>query len=180
MQRAFGVLFAAAAATLLPSCDSGAPSNSRQPIATGTAEAAKPPRTVPVIKSGEKFTCTPTRVWDGDGPLWCEEGPRVRLAGVAAREIGEDCRPYQPCPEASAVDARDELVKLVGEAVGTSREGHVLVEGPPLECRSVGNANGSRTAAWCETRAGVDLNCAMVESGTAVRWDRYWGKHQCG
>ena len=36
---------------------------------------------VSVIPTGEEFTCTPTRVWDGDGPIWCAEGPRVRLAG---------------------------------------------------------------------------------------------------
>ena len=37
---------------------------------------------VSVIPTGEEFTCTPTRVWDGDGPIWCAEGPRVRLAGT--------------------------------------------------------------------------------------------------
>lgn len=135
---------------------------------------------VPVVDEGEEFTCTPERVWDGDGPVWCKEGPRVRLAGIAAREIGESCRPYQPCPEASAAAARDQLVKLVGEPIGTSREGHILVEGPPLKCRSDGSAKGTRTAAWCETQAGVDLNCAMVDSGVALKWDRYWGGHSCG
>ena len=36
---------------------------------------------VTVVPAGEEFTCTPTRVWDGDGPVWCAEGPRIRLAG---------------------------------------------------------------------------------------------------
>lgn len=39
---------------------------------------------VSVVPADEEFTCTPTRVWDGDGPVWCEEGPRIRLAGIAA------------------------------------------------------------------------------------------------
>ena len=39
---------------------------------------------VPVIPSGQTFECTLTHVWDGDGPIWCEEGPRLRLAGIAA------------------------------------------------------------------------------------------------
>ena len=42
---------------------------------------------VPVIPSGQTFVCTPTHVWDGDGPVWCEEGPRLRLAGIAARDL---------------------------------------------------------------------------------------------
>lgn len=40
-----------------------------------------------VIAAGQTFTCTPTRVWDGDGPVWCAEGPRLRIAGIAAREM---------------------------------------------------------------------------------------------
>lgn len=134
---------------------------------------------VPIVDAGEEFTCTPHRVWDGDGPLWCKEGPRIRLSGIAAREIDETCRPYQPCPQASAVAARDHLVELVGKATGTSPEGHVLVQGAPLRCHSVGSGKGTRTAAWCETQAGVDLSCAMVDSGLALKWDRYWGNHRC-
>lgn len=41
-----------------------------------------------VIPAGQSFQCTPTRVWDGDGPIWCAEGPHVRLSGIAAREMG--------------------------------------------------------------------------------------------
>ena len=56
---------------------------------------------VSVVPADEEFTCTPTRVWDGDGPVWCAEGPRIRLAGIAAREIDDSCRANQPCPTAS-------------------------------------------------------------------------------
>jgi len=52
--------------------------------------------------AGETFTCTPTRVWDGDGPIWCAEGPRIRLSGIAAREMDGTCRPNHPCPRATA------------------------------------------------------------------------------
>lgn len=34
-----------------------------------------------VVAAGQSFDCTPTRVWDGDGPIWCAEGPRIRLSG---------------------------------------------------------------------------------------------------
>ncbi len=134
---------------------------------------------VTIIPAGQTFTCTPTRVWDGDGPVWCAEGPRVRLAGIAAREIDGSCRDNQPCPDADAVEARDALVLLVGTATGTSAHGHVLVSGPAMQCLSVGNGVGNRTAAWCVSPVGGDLSCAMVAGGWAVRWERYWMQHRC-
>ena len=129
--------------------------------------------------TGETFTCTPTRVWDGDGPVWCAEGPRIRLSGIAAREMDGSCRPGHPCPRASAEDARDALVELIGRRVGVAREGHILVNGPALRCRSEGGAGGSRTAAWCVSPKSGDLSCAMVRGGWALRWDRYWRQHRC-
>jgi hypothetical protein len=132
-----------------------------------------------IVAAGTSFTCTPTRVWDGDGPLWCAEGPRLRLAGIAAREMDGTCRSNQPCPAARAEAARDALVRIVGRAVGRSREGHILVQGPPLTCLSEGNGVGTRTAAWCRTSTGADLSCLMVATGTVLRWDRYWGAHRC-
>ena len=132
-----------------------------------------------IVAAGTTFTCTPTRVWDGDGPIWCAEGPRIRLAGIAAREADGTCRPNQPCPRASATAARDRLVELIGRPIGRSREGHVLVRGEPMECTSVGSAGGSRTAAWCVQPDGLDLSCAMVEEGLALRWQRYGRGHRC-
>lgn len=131
------------------------------------------------IAADAAFTCTPVRVWDGDGPIWCAEGPRVRLAGIAAREIDGTCRRNHPCPRFSGATARDALVRLVGRRTGVSREGHVLVSGPRLRCVSAGGAGGSRTAAWCAGPQG-DLSCAMIASGHAVRWDRYWRGRRCG
>ncbi|GAA4720909.1 hypothetical protein GCM10023325_17560 [Sphingomonas lutea] len=51
-----------------------------------------------VVQHGTTFTCTPIAVWDGDGPIWCAEGQKVRIAGVAARELDGTCRSRQPCP----------------------------------------------------------------------------------
>lgn len=132
-----------------------------------------------VVPAGQTFTCTPVRVWDGDGPLWCAEGPKVRLAGIAAREMDGSCRDNQPCPRVPAEASRDVLVRLLGKPAGRSREGHVLVRGSSLRCRSVGGAGGSRTAVWCVSPTAGDLSCAMVRSGAALRWGRYWGGHQC-
>lgn len=130
-----------------------------------------------IVAAGMSFTCTPTKVWDGDGPMWCAEGPHVRLAGIAAREMDGRCRANQP--RASAMQARDALVALLGGPRGTAREGHVLVASAPLSCVSEGSAGGTRTAAWCVSRGGVDLSCAMVASGTVLAWDRYWRGHRC-
>lgn len=45
-----------------------------------------------IVAAGQTFTCTPTHVWDGDGPVWCAEGPHLRIAGIAAREMDGTCR----------------------------------------------------------------------------------------
>ena len=132
-----------------------------------------------IVPAGEVFACTPTRVWDGDGPVWCEEGPRIRLAGIAAREHDGTCRSNQPCPAADEIEARDALVRLVGRPTGTSAQGHVLVRGPTMRCVSEGGGGGSRTAAWCVSPRGGDISCAMVRGGWALKWDRYWKGHAC-
>ena len=125
------------------------------------------------VAAGASFTCTPIRVWDGDGPIWCAEGPKIRLSGIAARELDGSCRPGHPCPRASGPAARDHLVALIGSSRGRSREGHVLVSAGPLRCRSFGSGKGERTAASCVTAAGTDLGCALVRGGYALRWARY-------
>ncbi|WP_246450304.1 thermonuclease family protein [Sphingomonas rhizophila] len=132
-----------------------------------------------IVAAGTTFTCTPTAVWDGDGPIWCAEGPRIRLAGVAAREIDDSCKVEQPCPKVSGKDARDRLVLLLGGPRGMLPTGHIVVRSEPLQCQSQGSAGGSRTAAWCRSASVGDLSCAVIRAGGAVQWDRYWGGHKC-
>ena len=132
-----------------------------------------------VVRSGQTFPCTPTAVWDGDGPIWCAEGPKVRIAGVAAREIDGTCRSSQPCPATGGIEARDRLVRLLGGPRGVRPEGHIVVRSPLMNCRSDGSAGGSRTAAWCVSPVLGDLSCAVVQGGGAVRWPRYWRDHRC-
>ena len=132
-----------------------------------------------IVAAGTSFICTPVAVWDGDGPIWCAEGPKVRIAGVAAREMDGTCKPNQPCPTVAAVDARDRLVRLLGGRKGTLSAGHVKVRAAPMTCISEGSAGGPRTAAWCTSPAFGDLSCAVVGAGGAVRWARYWRNHRC-
>lgn len=80
-----------------------------------------------VVTAGANFACTPIRVWDGDGPIWCNEGPRIRLAGIAARELDGACKTSHPCPPASGESARDGLVAMLGGQRGTSSSGHIIL-----------------------------------------------------
>jgi endonuclease YncB( thermonuclease family) len=134
---------------------------------------------VQIVAAGLTFTCTPIAVWDGDGPIWCAEGPRVRIAGVAAHEMDGTCKANQPCPAVGAVDARNRLVALFGGPQGTLPNGHIRVRAAPMACHSEGSAGGARTAAWCRSTAFGDLSCAVVRVGAAVKWVRYWRGHQC-
>lgn len=134
---------------------------------------------VAVVPAGQSFDCTPTAVWDGDGPIWCAEGPHIRLSGIAAREMDGSCRPGHPCPAADPIAARDHLAELVGTPQGKLRTGHVKVSGPTMRCRSAGGAGGTRTAAFCVSPKSGDLSCAMVRDGYAAKWDRYWQGHRC-
>jgi hypothetical protein len=70
-------------------------------------------------------------------------------------------------------------VQLLGGPKGKRREGHIKVRSAPMTCRSAGSAGGSRTAAWCTSPAFGDLSCAVVATGGAVRWPRYWRNHRC-
>ncbi len=132
------------------------------------------------IAAGQTFTCTPTRVWDGDGPIWCAEGPKIRLKGIATREVelrggrvvDAGCNPGHPCPKIDGVAARDALVRTIGKSTGRAPTGHVLVRGASLRCVSEGSGKGSRTAAWCSGPDG-DLSCAMLRGGYALRWAQY-------
>jgi endonuclease YncB( thermonuclease family) len=132
-----------------------------------------------VAAAGTSFRCTPTLVWDGDGPIWCAEGERVRLAGVAARELDGSCRPHQPCPRMSGTAARDRLVRYLGGGRGRTADGHVRVRGVTLACRSRGPDSYGRTVAWCRAPRVGDLSCAMVRSGAALRWASYGGDRVC-
>ena len=135
--------------------------------------------TVPMIAAALLFTCTPVAVWDGDGPVWCAEGPHLRISGIAAREMDGTCRRGHPCPDASAIEARGALVNLLGGPRGTTRDGHVIVRGSALQCVSEGNGRGNRTAARCTLPDGRDLSCAIIASGTALRWAHYWSTGVC-
>jgi len=123
----------------------------------------------PTEAAATEFTCTPTAVWDGDCPIWCEEGPKIRLVGIAARELHNSCSPDHPCPSASALEARDALVELLGGRKGTLSRGHIKVIYPSMQCRARGTSY-ERVIASCRMEDGRDLGDALLETGTVLRW----------
>jgi endonuclease YncB( thermonuclease family) len=103
-------------------------------------------------------------VHDGDGPIWCAQGQKIRLAAIAARELDETCRPG--CPAASGASAREALQRLA--------------MGKTLRCEATGTSY-DRVTAWCWGPDGAQLNCAMVKNGYALRWARHDPKGKlCG
>lgn len=117
------------------------------------------------------FLCTPIAVWDGDGPIWCEEGPKIRIAAIAAREMDGTCRPGHPCPRASGEAARDALVALLGRPTGRWETGHITIDAATIRCSSSGRSY-DRVVASCTLADGRDLGRAMIATGTVLPWDR--------
>ena len=121
------------------------------------------------LAASAAFLCTPVAVWDGDGPIWCAEGPKIRLGSIAARELDGSCRAGHPCPRSSGVESRDALVALLGGAKGRLSTGHVKVSAPQMRCRASHQSYG-RVVASCRLSDGRDLGAAMLRTGTVVRW----------
>lgn len=103
------------------------------------------------------FSCQVSSITDGD-TLRCADGTRVRLHAVAARESDETCSPGHPCPSASAASATAKLSELAS--------------GQTLQCRKTGNSY-NRVTAICRNEASIEINCAMVQSGTTVIWPKF-------
>lgn len=122
------------------------------------------------------FLCTPVALWDADGPIWCKEGPRIRIAGIAARESDGTCLRNHPCPAMGPQEARQRTIEAMGARVtGKRRTGHLTVTGPMMQCRAYGRS-AKRVVASC-TVGGRDLGCAIIASGAAVEWPRYWRQY---
>lgn len=102
------------------------------------------------------FACDVAYVNDGD-TLRCQDGTRVRLHAIAARETDGSCSPGHPCPTASASMSRAALTELAGRRI---------------TCIQTGTSY-ERVTAICRNTSGVEINCAMVQTGAALIWDRF-------
>lgn len=116
------------------------------------------------------FACTVTKVHDGDGPLWCASGVKIRVAGVQAPdyENTEPCRQRRigyVCSNAAADRSRGIVERLVLNRTMT--------------CTPVGRSY-ARVVARCTLPDGRSLSCAVVAAGAAQRWDSYWRRYRMG
>ena len=102
------------------------------------------------------FACDVAYVNDGD-TLRCRDGTRVRLHAIAARETDGSCSPGHPCPTTSAAASTAALTRLAGNRITCIRTGQSY----------------ERVTAICHNTSGVEVNCAMVQSGAALIWDRF-------
>lgn len=125
------------------------------------------------ISPAAPFTCAVVRVHDGDGPLWCANGIKVRIAGVQAPDY-EDAEPCRrpdkrrgryTCNDAAADRSRQTVERLVLRQT--------------LSCQPVGMSY-ARVVARCTLADGRSLSCAVIAAGAAVRWDRYWRQYRMG
>jgi len=97
------------------------------------------------------FACAVLYVSDGD-TLRCQDGTRVRLAGIDAPEMAGHCRPGRVCTPGDPLASRAALSRLAA--------------GRTLSCRSVGTSY-NRVVAFCSA-GGADLSCSMVRTRRAV------------
>ena len=119
------------------------------------------------------FTCDVIRVHDGDGPLWCRSGEKVRVAGIQA----PDFENAEPCRRPNA--RRGNYTCDDRAAARSQRIVSSLVLGKRLACQPTGKSY-SRIVARCTLPDGRSLTCAAIAAGAAVRWDRYWRQYGMG
>ena len=127
----------------------------------GVRQVGAPPSSAPrstQATRGVTFSCTVTRITDGD-TLRCSDGTRVRIAGIDAPEIS-GCGEGRQCVQ--------------GDAEASKRSLAGLAAGRTLSCRRVGTSY-KRAVAFC-SEGGVDLSCAQVRAGQAVK--RYAARNE--
>ncbi|WP_226341787.1 thermonuclease family protein [Sphingomonas sp. NIC1] len=119
------------------------------------------------------FECEVVRVHDGDGPLWCRSGEKVRVAGIQAPDF-EDAAPCRrPAARRTAYTCNDVAARRSQQIVSR------LTLGRRLICQPTGRSY-SRIVARCTLPDGRSLSCAAIAAGAAVRWDRYWREYGMG
>lgn len=116
------------------------------------------------------FHCTVTRVHDGDGPLWCANGIKIRVAGIQAPDFegAEPCRRARSGYDCSGVRAARSQ-KIVER----------LTLRKTLVCQPV-DRSYARVVARCTLPDGRSLSCAILAAGAATRWDSYWRRYRMG
>lgn len=119
------------------------------------------------------FVCEVVRIYDGDGPLWCRSGQKVRVAGIQA----PDFEKAEPCRRTAARRATytcDDTAARRSQQI-VSR----LTLNQRLICQPMGTSY-KRVVARCTLPDGRSLSCTTIAAGAAVRWDSYWRRYKMG
>ena len=127
------------------------------PIPDVSSQIGSTPRDQATVASRGTLRCDVAYINDGD-TLRCQDGTRIRLHAVAARESDGSCSPGHPCPDASAEAATSELQRLAA--------------GKTITCEPTGKSY-DRVTAICWTPSGEEINCALIQSGVALIWERF-------
>ena len=127
----------------------GAPGASPMAEQSATANQARSVR-------ADLFSCAVQAVTDGD-TFRCSNGVRVRLSAIDTPEMPGSCRAGRSCAPGDPHAARAALSRLIS--------------GKTVRCEPAGSTY-NRVAAWCSV-GGMDLSCAMVRSGHAIRLPQY-------
>jgi endonuclease YncB( thermonuclease family) len=119
------------------------------------------------------FTCDVIRVHDGDGPLWCRSGEKVRVAGIQAPDFASAAPCRRPAARRATYTCNDRAAARSQQIVSR------LTLHKRLACQPVGTSY-KRIVARCTLPDGRSLSCAAISAGAAVRWDRYWRQYRMG
>ena len=119
------------------------------------------------------FICEVVRVHDGDGPLWCRSGQKIRVAGIQA----PDFESAEPCRRPSAL--RSSYICDDRAAARSRQIVSRLTLNRRLSCQPV-DRSYSRVVARCTLPDGRSLSCATIAAGAAVRWNTYWRRYRMG
>ncbi len=105
--------------------------------------------------------CLVAAVPDAD-TIRCADGTRFRLAGISALERNGRCNSAPDCPTMRHAQAQPIVARMI--------------QGKTLRCRVVGKSWG-RIVGDCSLPSVARLSCAIIASGAAVRWDRWWKQY---
>lgn len=109
-----------------------------------------------VSRRSRVLSCRVVSVTDGD-TFRCAEGTRIRLSAIDTPEMPGSCRPGRSCAPGDPYKAKAALARLIS--------------GRTVQCEPAGKSY-NRVAAWCSV-GGMDLSCAMVRSGHAIRLPQF-------
>ena len=121
-----------------------------------------------LVAATAPFSCRVVRVHDGDGPIWCANGIKVRTAGVQAPDF-ESATPCQTRKTNYVCDDR------TAEASRTIVERLVL--GRTMTCVPV-DRSYKRVVDRCTLPDGRSLTCATIAAGAAQKWEAYWRRYK--